>query len=571
MKKILTTLPIIILLLALFFGAFAIQQYFSYLGPVLADKERVRVEEERLLLEKERLNLTHLATEERLRREATTNLYSWFGIIAIVGGFGFVLYFIWKGYDQRKESWARPVDGMFALQTLKNVGREWSVNHNKSVTGMMSVDKSGEVSEAEISKSFGPDRQLAHAALTQRTNTAVAMANSPSGKYVAPWKALSGVWDRLPKVGQVVQDDDDEEEEREPFVIMSLSEAIEQSKDGKWIIGQSEIDGALSIVDIRSVVHLGLIGAPGVGKTSSTGLLLAFYAVRDGMQVVCLDAKGGEDWTQYDKFFDVQETNAEVFPAQLGAITAEYNRRKSLLKANKWMDISQSNGTVQPMLVILEEFGALMENISQHDKTMYGRIEIALSTVMRLSRAVGIHFVIIDQTTSGWPQVVINIIKLYIAYKLSGSSAHSVKLYYLSKLAEQGEFCTTSAQDNKFKAWHTGRQLDLKRIAVRDWQLLPTITVQNDTDLITDLVTDFSRTTKDVEKIAEVNSKEEKTSREYHTIHTVTDEEIIEAYNVHGSLNKTCIALFGIGKSGGNYNKRIKPVLVGKGLVDEEA
>lgn len=550
MRRALSSIPIILLFLSLFFGAFAVQQYFSYIGPVLAERERVKVEKEKLALERERLGLTHVVTEENLRREATTNLYSWFSVIVLVSGAGVVAFFIWQGYDRRKESWARPVDGMFALQNLVNRGKQWSVNHNKSITGMLSVDDTGEIKEAAINPEFGPDRMLAHAKVTQTTNTAVALANSPSGRYSSPWKAISGAYERVTNFSSP------EEKDIEPFEMLTLKEAIEQSVGGRWIIGQSEIDGELSIVDLKAAIHVGLIGAPGVGKTSSTGLLIAFYAVRDGMQVVCLDAKGGEDWKQYDRFFDVQECDEESFPSQLGAVTKEYNRRLHLLNENKWVDYTQSNGEIKPMLIILEEFGELMDKMKQADSKMYDRIEVALTTLMRTSRACGIHFLIIDQTTIDWPKVVSNIIKMYIAYKLSSGAGNAVKLYYLNSLAEKGEFCTTTSENNKFKSWHTGTELDTKQIASREWKLLPDRAVKEKVGLRTD----FGEA-KEVEEVEVV--KEVEPVKEYYTKATVTSDAIREAFATHGTLNKTAISLFGPGKTGKYYLDIIK-----KGLED---
>lgn len=553
MRKTLATIPMVLMFLALFFGAFAVQQYYSYIGPVMAEREKIKIEKEKLLLEQERLNLTHSVTEERLRREATTNLYSWLGMIVIVGISGGVVIFIWQVYDRRKESWARAMDGMFALQNISHRGAKWSVNHNKSITGAMKVDDMGMLTEAPINPEFGADRQLAHANIVQKTNTAIAIASSDNGRFAAPWKALMGAYDRMPKIGAVSENTD--VEVIEPFEMLTLQQAIDQSVNGRWIVGQSEINGELSVVDLHSIVHLGLIGAPGVGKTSSTGLLIAFYAVRDGMQVVCLDAKGGEDWKQYDRFFEVQECDATTFPKQLGAITKEYNRRLALLKENKWVDYTQSNGAIVPMLVILEEFGELMDKLKVADKAMYDRIENALTTLMRVSRAVGIHFLIIDQTTVGWPQVIVNIIKMYIAYKLSGGASNAVKLYYLSKLAEKGEFCTTTSEDNKFKAWHTGTELDVKKLAERKWTMLPEVSVINKAGLTTDFGETKDSLVKKEEPVAAIEEKK------YFTPETVTQEAIEKAWEEHGTLNKTAAALFGPGKTGNYYNGIIKKAL----------
>jgi hypothetical protein len=61
---------------------------------------------------------------------------------------------------------------------------------------------------------------------------------------------------------------------------------------------------------------------------------------------------------------------------------------------------------------------------------------------------------------------------------LNGGIGNAVKLYYLDKLAENGEFCWSDSPDNKFKAWHTAIEWKSLPIDKKDWELLPKLLVK---------------------------------------------------------------------------------------------
>jgi len=104
MKKAIIGLPLVILLLSLIFGWFAINQYFRYVGPELAKKEAYAAELKKLEVDKEKLLLLDRAIEEQQRIQTTTNFYLWFTAILLISCGGTVLILIWKTYDKRKES-----------------------------------------------------------------------------------------------------------------------------------------------------------------------------------------------------------------------------------------------------------------------------------------------------------------------------------------------------------------------------------------------------------------------------------------------------------------------------------
>lgn len=552
MKKGFTFLLLLFIIIVL--GFFVIQQYFSYVGPQYARQVAIEADLKQLEVEKEKLLLFNRAVEERLRIETTTNTY-YYGVVALLIILpSIVVYLIWHNFDKRKESWARPVDGMFALQMHKTNGITWQVDPNKTFTSAIGVSSSGEIAELPVTTDVGADRQLAYNKNIQTTRTAIAISGDGQGfKYAATGKFLAGGYDKQEKLLQSNDGKNYEEVPTELFEIMSLTDAWESSDNNKWILGQSEIDGTLCKIDLKKSGHLAIIGAPGVGKTASTGLLVASYAVSDNYIVLCLDAKDGLDWTEYEDYFEVQETNESIFHLQFAEIAKEHNRRSALLKENKWKNIDESNGQIRHVLVILEEFGYLMQKISLTDGPLYKKLLTAVTNLMKVSRATGIHFCIIDQTLADCPNEIKAIIKTYIAYKLNGGIGNAVKLYYLDKLAENGEFCWSDAPDNKFKAWHTALDFKKLSIAKKDWNMLPVFAAIEPSGVITE----FSS-----KKLLEKTEQPVEDELSF-------EDKVLLAYTSTKSLNKTCEELFGKGKKGAFYINKIKPILIKAGALHD--
>ncbi|RTL00265.1 MAG: hypothetical protein EKK57_07635 [Proteobacteria bacterium] len=553
MKKGFTFLLLLFIVIVL--GFFVVQQYFSYVGPELARKASFEADLTKLEVDKERLLLLNKAVEERLRGQTTTNGYYYGWIVFLLAMPSIILFVMWHNYDKRKESWARPVQGMFALQTHKANGITWQVDPNKTFTSAIGVADSGEIGELPVTTDIGPDRQLDYNKNVQKTRTAIAVTGDGQGfKYAATGKFLAGGYDKQEKILQSSDGKNYEEVLQTDFEIMQLADAWAISEKHSWILGQSKIDGKICKIDITRSVHLAIIGAPGVGKTASTGLLVASYAVSDGFIVLCLDAKDGMDWTEYNEFFEVQETNENIFHLQFAEIAKEHNRRSAILKENKWKSIDESGGQIRHVLVILEEFGYLMQKIAMTDQQLYKKLLTAVTNLMKVSRATGIHFCIIDQTLADCPNEIKAIIKTYIAYKLNGGIGNAVKLYYLDKLAETGEFCWSDSPDNKFQAWHTALDFKKLRLVKKDWHILPEFTEIEPSGV----VTEFS--SKKLMEKAEQPTEDELSF----------EDKVLLTYTSTNSLNKTCEEIFGKGKKGAFYINKIKPILIKAGVYNEQ-
>lgn len=541
MKKF-SLIPIFLILFTIILGIAVVQQYFSYVGPQLARKASYQADLEALKVDKEKMLLFSQAVEERLRSETTTNFYfygTWLFLAAIGAT---TLTLLWVKYDKRKESWARPVDGMFALQTHKAQGVTWRIDPNKTFTSAIGVSDSGEIAELPIVDKVGADRQLDYNKSVQSTRTAIPMSNGNSAKYAAPWKFLAGNYQKNAPIKMI--EDKSELPQEGDYPIITVDEAWEMSDSKNWIPGQSNIDGEFCKVNIKESVHLGIIGTLGVGKTSSVGLLAALYAVADGHIVICLDGKGGSDWSVYNDLFEVQETNPSVFPSQWAEIVKEHNKRLTALRANQWKTIDEGN-EFKHVFIILEEFGSLLMNIQATDKKLYGKVLTSIVNLMKVSRATGIHICIIDQTLSDCPNEIKNIIKTYIAFKLNGGAGNAVKLYYLDKLADVGEFCFSKSPNNKFQAWYVADKARSFPIDSRDWTILPKF--EDEVAMLVDELGEYEYKPKELE--------------------TGFDENlIINTYLTTKSLNKTSEAVFGKGKKGKYYNDKLKPVLEKAGL-----
>ena len=552
MKKLLV--PLLLLFIVIVLGWAVVHEYFTYVGPQLARQQAITADLKQLEVDKEKLLLLNRAVEERLRIEKTTDGYSYTWTLFLLLTPAGVFYFMWFQYNKRLESWARPVDGMFALQTRQANGITWQIDPNKTFTSAIGVADSGEIAELPVAKEVGSDRQLAYNKNVQTTRTAVAISGDGQGfKYSAMGKFLAGAYDKPDKMLSTKDGENYEVVPAEPIPPMSLTQAWEQSDKGKWILGHSEIDGEKCVFDIKQSVHLAIIGAPGVGKTASTGLLLAAYAAADGFIVLCLDAKDGIDWQEYKEYFEVQETNESIFHLQFAEIAKEHNRRLEILRQNKWKNIDESKGQIKHVLVILEEFGYLLQKISMTDQQLYKKLLTAVTNLMKVSRATGIHFCIIDQTLADCPSEIKAIIKTYVAFKLNGGISNAVKLYYLDKLAENGEFCWSDSPNNKFKAWHTAIEWKSLPIDKKDWELLPKLGEIIQSGVITDF---SSKKMLDAAK----HEEEEELSQ---------DAQIIAAYTQTKSLNKTCEAIFGKGKKGAYYINKVKPVLINAGIYEQ--
>jgi hypothetical protein len=396
------------------------------------------------------------ATEAAKRAVWFTDFYRVLFTGLLVVGVGGTGVYAWKVIDERTESKNRMVDGAYPLSTYKNAqGQQWNVDINKSQFGAIGFDKSSGqlITDAAL---VGPDRQLTYVQSVQRTRTAQA-TDLTSIRTSAAAKAYSGYYDRpqRPEEYRVVEDEP-EQLTVAPWQPLTLADAFAQSTADRWLLGQNDT-GACEF-NIGSIVHAAILGSSNSGKSSSTGLLMAANARRQGMNVIALDAANGIDWNPYSDTFEVYETDHRVIGDQLNQIIKIHDRRKKACALAGVKTIYQLDYQMPSMLVIMEEFGRLMQSFKNVDPDNYENIVVALTVLMSDSRKSGISFLFIDQGMQVWDKRFKTNIRDYIAYKMNARQGSAFDAYDLHKLKPQGQFWRGG---EIYDAWHTAPQFNI--------------------------------------------------------------------------------------------------------------
>lgn len=245
------------------------------------------------------------------------------------------------------------------------------------------------------------------------------------------------------------------EAEPEPQRI-DLAQAWQQSSVNRWLLGQSD-HGATYALDMPASVHVGLLGATGTGKTSSTALMIALAARRHGWQVIVLDGKGGIDWQPYAAALEVWPADYTTIGDQLAAIERLHRGRMATLRNYGAPNIGELTDIHYPnLLVIVEEYGHISQSLRAADGADAAeKIASLHSNLMRVSRATGVHFLLVDQSPQGWPGVIRANVKTWIAYHLGGGQAAAINMYATHKLPKSGAFMTSDDAETVYRSWHT--------------------------------------------------------------------------------------------------------------------
>lgn len=230
---------------------------------------------------------------------------------------------------------------------------------------------------------------------------------------------------------------------------LSLPEAIKQSTSDSWLIGQN--DYGQCQINIYDLVHLGLIGATGTGKSSSTALLIMLHALRNNFHVIALDAKS-VDWERYNSHIEAYSTDYLTFPNQVDQLCLIHEQRMIEVKNHGVSNIDELPYKLPHVLVILEEFGYLCQSLKAANKQQYEQTISQLSNLMRVSRSSGINLLIVDQKPNGWHNSITANVKGFICYRIKGQLGNAIGEYHLDKLAAKGEF---SYEGDAYRAWFT--------------------------------------------------------------------------------------------------------------------
>ncbi len=429
---------------------------------------------------------------------AAANAWVWFGVkvalmIALVLGiFLAVLRFLYvPAVNSRERIPYDPETGMLPL-VRKNVAPMWKriTGHNEydeldgnlAATPHRKVWSNGVLNVAANTHGLTPETQAEYARGSWGVQGSI--ARKGRGMTVGEGRFLSGEFHeraQLQREKALTMKDRRERSNDNTTPMLELSasvmppisllEAIEQSTERGWIIGQAtdlqpvqgfkEV-GKLLTFDPRTS-HIAIIGGTGSGKTASTGLLMALYARRFGVHPIILDGKEGIDWGPLDGVVEWHSMSAETIEWQLDAVTRIFEKRWEYLKESGLPNIYKmpANKRPVPIFLMMEEFGDVWAELRNQDKTLYKNLGQKVDRLFRLSRATGITLCLIDQSPEKWSQQMRGNAKFVTCYKLKGGVANAFNEYHVDKLPNVGMF----SQDNVFyKPWFTEEQADLTRM-----------------------------------------------------------------------------------------------------------
>ena len=441
--KSLGSFLLVLLVAALIVGIVGVISYNHEMAPTWAEIQRQQAQLD-IAIAKQNAQ-SDIASHNQ--RNMAMDAGSWV-LVALLLGTGLVLW--WKEYDKRHESKRRAVNGTFALQTFNSGGFTYHVDPNKALFGVVGFNqRTGEIiTDAQMT---GPDRQLEYAVNVQKTRTA-STRQITDIRNTAQAKLAAGYYDREQQPVKVLPALDDGDSKALPcnWQPLSLVDAFRQSTPDRWLLGQN--DQGPCEFNIMDNIHTGLLGATGTGKTASTALLMAYDANHSGMHVIALDGKGGVDWTQHSKYVEAWPTDYTLISDQIGEIVRLHDLRMKEIKRANVENIYQLDYQIPPLFIVMEEFGYTMQALDAASKKRHEQTESALSNLMRVSRATGIYFLLIDQSAKNWPGTIKANVKAWFAYQLKGLQGNAFNAYDLHLLKPKGQFWHN---DQVYDAWFT--------------------------------------------------------------------------------------------------------------------
>ena len=268
---------------------------------------------------------------------------------------------------------------------------------------------------------------------------------------------LAGNYDREPR--QIAQTPADPDGDTMPadFQPLTVQDALAQSSPDSWVLGQNQETGELFTLNIREVVHLGIVGATGTGKTMYVALLMMINAIRSKWRVIILDGKGGADWSKFGQYVEYYALDYTNVGAMLKQITDEYNQRQAKLNAAQANSVWELTPTPRPTMVMVDEFGAVMDSLKVASPAEHKKVSLDLGNLLRLSRSAGISMVFCDQDPSKWPSAMRANLPVNICFRLGGMKGNSVSEFNLHELDRVAHF---QVNGERFHALPTYRVID---------------------------------------------------------------------------------------------------------------
>lgn len=432
-----------------------------------------------------RPQLTPAQIERKEQAEEASHLrwqvlwWSLTGAVCLAAGGG-----VWwvLGWGRNKWRFVHAQNGVFPVAQINTATLKQRLQNIKQMT-FVPMDMLGQeaatvtVANGATSISGGrndwtSDHQLQMAMATQRTRMMSAMSGENGIKYAAQAKLAGGMYDRVPKVQHP-------QIEERPTIIDAIAQpsfhdALADSTPDRWLVGHNPESGIRLQFDTDADENIGIIGSRGTGKTASTGYHVIIQALQSGWHPIILDPKGGVDLKLFNSHCEWYDTDDQTWPDQIKAITDEHQRRQAMLKDAGASNISELPGNpLSHLLVVMEEYGAIWEDVERRlQRKAVAELDSNIDQLMRLSRATGIHWCIIDQQPEKWSEQVFGGIKFKLCYQVASSTASRLKEYEADTLPSRGWFMH---RRNKYQSWHVKPQ-------VREW--LSTVPTSNYPQLI---------------------------------------------------------------------------------------
>lgn len=278
-------------------------------------------------------------------------------------------------------------------------------------------------------------------------------------KYAATAKFLSGGYDRQ---WQVIEQPKQIEETTEivdiqPIKTYSFDEAYKQSDKYQWNIGQIEGSNDLATFNFTKQSHVLVCGGTNCGKTSTTGFMLALYALKSKFHVIVFDGANGADWKPFEQYVEFYgDAQPEHLETIISNIERLYQERQDKLKQLGTANNYDLDKPLQPIVILIDELGYLLDGLRSIDKNQYKSVVQRFQKMIRVIRKTSIHLVLIDQNANSIPQEILTNIKCIFAYNAEGHIGNAIKRYNLDKLKAQGQF---NYQNKIVDGWYTKKFL----------------------------------------------------------------------------------------------------------------
>ena len=222
------------------------------------------------------------------------------------------------------------------------------------------------------------------------------IANAATGRM------LAGAYDKPVKPVTVDAPPQLPEPEPEPVAPITPADVVSQSTPTQIVMGQTT-GGDLVRWDLTRTPHLRYHGMTrGAGKTNAIQTVAA-AALTTGAHVVVFDRVQFKDWQDFAPCAELVDTSDPAALADGAArlLTIYHNRTRQLAQAGA-RDVSQMARPPRRIIAVIPEFGAQCETARLGGSLP--DIEYALTQLLRLAAATGIHVVLEDQVTEHWPR-----------------------------------------------------------------------------------------------------------------------------------------------------------------------